>query len=109
MTEYTCLSLDFSIISSWDRITNDAREDEMEQNMTEVTGMITNLRNMAVDMGSEIEQQNRQIDRINQKVTSPLSYFHFGTFGIQLYKNMILSCNFFIPIASFPEMSLNNS
>ncbi len=40
----------------------------MEQNMTEVTGMITNLRNMAVDMGSEIEQQNRQIDRINQKV-----------------------------------------
>ena len=81
----------------------------MEQNMTEVTGMITNLRNMAVDMGSEIEQQNRQIDRINQKVTSPLSYFHYGTFGIQLYKNMILSCNFFTPIASFPEMSLNNS
>lgn len=52
------------------RITNDAREDEMEQNMTEVTGMITNLRNMAVDMGSEIEQQNRQIDRINQKAGS---------------------------------------
>lgn len=52
------------------RITKDAREDEMEQNMTEVSGMITNLRNMAVDMGSEIEQQNRQIDRINQKATS---------------------------------------
>ncbi len=52
------------------RITKDAREDEMENNMTEVTGMITNLRNMAVDMGSEIDSQNRQIDRINAKVKS---------------------------------------
>lgn len=50
------------------RITNDAREDEMEQNMIEVSGMISNLRNMAVDMGSELESQNKQIDRINQKV-----------------------------------------
>ena len=48
---------------------NDAREDEMEQNMVEVSGMIGNLRNMAVDMGNEIESQNRQIDRINHKVT----------------------------------------
>ena len=43
--------------------------------MTEVTGMITNLRNMAVDMGSEIEQQNRQIDRINQKVIVFVLFF----------------------------------
>ncbi|XP_025104780.1 synaptosomal-associated protein 25-like isoform X3 [Pomacea canaliculata] len=49
------------------RVLNDAREDEMEQNMCEVSGMIGNLRNMAVDMGNEIESQNRQIDRINQK------------------------------------------
>jgi hypothetical protein len=40
----------------------------MEQNLGEVSGMIGNLRNMAVDMGNEIESQNRQIDRINQKV-----------------------------------------
>jgi len=52
------------------RITNDAREDEMEQNMGEVSNMIGNLRNMAVDMGNEIEGQNRQVDRIHQKVTS---------------------------------------
>lgn len=50
------------------RITNDAREDEMEQNIGEVAGMIGNLRNMAVDMGNEIESQNRQLDRINIKV-----------------------------------------
>ena len=54
------------------RITNDAREDEMEQNVGEVSNMIGNLRNMAVDMGNEIEGQNRQVDRIHQKVsTSP--------------------------------------
>lgn len=50
------------------RITNDAREDEMEDNMQQVNTMIGNLRNMAIDMGSELENQNRQIDRINLKV-----------------------------------------
>jgi synaptosomal-associated protein 25 len=50
------------------RITNDAREDEMEENMGQVNTMIGNLRNMAIDMGSELENQNRQIDRINRKV-----------------------------------------
>ncbi|KAL8571459.1 Synaptosomal-associated protein 25 [Nucella lapillus] len=49
------------------RVMNDAREDEMEQNMVEVSGMIGNLRNMAVDMGSEIESQNRQIGRVAHK------------------------------------------
>ncbi|XP_060594263.1 synaptosomal-associated protein 25-like [Ruditapes philippinarum] len=49
------------------KITNDAREDEMEQNLGEVSGMLGNLRNMAVDMGNEIGSQNRQLDRINQK------------------------------------------
>ncbi|XP_076464294.1 synaptosomal-associated protein 25-like isoform X2 [Babylonia areolata] len=52
------------------RVMNDAREDEMEQNLGEVSGMIGNLRNMAVDMGNEIVSQNRQIDRINQKGVS---------------------------------------
>lgn len=51
------------------RITNDAREEEMEDNMGQVNTMIGNLRNMAIDMGSELENQNRQIDRINLKVT----------------------------------------
>lgn len=53
----------------FDRITNDAREDEMEENLTQVSGMLGNLRNMAIDMGSEIESQNRQVDRINNKVS----------------------------------------
>lgn len=52
------------------KITGDAREEEMEQNMGEVSNMISNLRNMAVDMGSEIDSQNRQVDRINNKMTS---------------------------------------
>ncbi|KAM7535366.1 hypothetical protein Aperf_G00000093491 [Anoplocephala perfoliata] len=49
------------------RITHDAREDEMDQNMQEVAGMIGNLRNMAIDMGSEINQQNAQVERIHLK------------------------------------------
>lgn len=57
------------------RVTNDAREDEMEQNLGEVSGMISNLRNMAVDMGNELESQNRQIDRINQKVRLDIKVF----------------------------------
>lgn len=41
----------------------------MEENMGQVTTMIGNLRNMALDMGSELENQNRQIERINLKVS----------------------------------------
>ena len=50
------------------KITNDAREDEMEENMGQVNTMIGNLRNMAIDMGSELENQNRLIDGMNRKV-----------------------------------------
>ncbi|KAK7870001.1 hypothetical protein R5R35_011969 [Gryllus longicercus] len=49
------------------RITNDAREDEMEENMGQVSNMIGTLRNMALDMGSELENQNKQLDRVNRK------------------------------------------
>lgn len=52
------------------KITNDAREGEMEENMGQVNTMIGNLRNMAIDMGSELENQNRQVDRINRKVSN---------------------------------------
>lgn len=52
------------------KITKDAREDEMEDNMGQVSTMVSNLRNMAIDMGSEITNQTSQLDRINQKGTS---------------------------------------
>ena len=58
----------FNFITIVFRITNDDREKEMESNLVEVSGMIGNLRNMAVDMGNEIGSQNRTVDRINQKV-----------------------------------------
>ena len=41
----------------------------MEENMQQVSTMIGNLRNMAQDMGTEVENQNRQLDRINLKVS----------------------------------------
>lgn len=49
------------------RITGDAREDEMDENLGQVNSMLGNLRNMALDMGSELENQNKQVDRINAK------------------------------------------
>jgi len=49
------------------RINDDAREDEMEDNMQAVGGILGNLKNMATDMGAEIEKQNSQLDRINDK------------------------------------------
>ncbi|XP_060919865.1 synaptosomal-associated protein 23-like isoform X2 [Labrus mixtus] len=49
------------------RITNDAREDEMEENLDAVGSIIGNLKSMAVDMGSEIDKQNKQIDNITSK------------------------------------------
>ena len=58
----------FAPLFATHRITNDAREDEMENNMGQVATMVGNLRNMAIDMGGEIETQNRQLDRINRKV-----------------------------------------
>ncbi|XP_073682784.1 synaptosomal-associated protein 23-like isoform X2 [Garra rufa] len=49
------------------RVTNDAREDEMEENLDQVGSIIGNLKNLAMDMGNEIDKQNKTIDRINDK------------------------------------------
>uniref|UniRef100_A0A803YNR5 Multifunctional fusion protein n=1 Tax=Meleagris gallopavo TaxID=9103 RepID=A0A803YNR5_MELGA len=55
------------------RVTNDARENEMDENLEQVSGIIGNLRHMALDMGNEIDTQNRQIDRIMEKVRTDIS------------------------------------
>ncbi|XP_060754068.1 SNARE_SNAP25N and SNARE_SNAP23C domain-containing protein isoform X2 [Neoarius graeffei] len=49
------------------RVTNDAREDEMEENLAQVGSILGNLRSMALDMGNEIGTQNVQIERIQSK------------------------------------------
>ncbi|KAJ8280693.1 hypothetical protein GJAV_G00057850 [Gymnothorax javanicus] len=49
------------------RVTNDAREDEMEENLANVGSILGNLRSMALDIGNEIDTQNVQIDRIQGK------------------------------------------
>lgn len=52
------------------RVTDDAREDEMEENLAHVGSIVGNLKSMALDMGNEINSQNDQIDRIEGKVRS---------------------------------------
>uniref|UniRef100_A0A8C6U8G7 Multifunctional fusion protein n=1 Tax=Neogobius melanostomus TaxID=47308 RepID=A0A8C6U8G7_9GOBI len=46
------------------------RENEMDENLEQVGGIIGNLRHMALDMGQEIDTQNRQVDRIMEKADS---------------------------------------
>ncbi|XP_069500402.1 synaptosomal-associated protein 25-like isoform X3 [Ambystoma mexicanum] len=50
------------------RVTDDAREDEMEENLTQVGSILGNLKNMALDVGNEIDIQNKQMDKIMEKV-----------------------------------------
>lgn len=58
------------------RVTDDARENEMDENLEQVGGIIGNLRHMALDMGNEIDTQNRQIDRIMEKARhTPITYY----------------------------------
>ncbi|XP_075263582.1 synaptosomal-associated protein 25-like [Convolutriloba macropyga] len=52
------------------RVVDDEREDAMEDNMGQVAGIVTNLKHMALDMGSELDNQNRQLDRIKDKANS---------------------------------------
>ena len=58
------------------RITNDGREDEMEDNMQQVGSGLGNLKNMAQDMGQEIDRQIRQLDKIGAKVKRSDQHIH---------------------------------
>ena len=45
----------------------------MEENMGQVSSMIGNLKNMANDMGGELENQNEQLYRMNIKAESDIT------------------------------------
>ena len=47
----------------------------MEENMQQIGNMVTNLRNMALDMNAEVSDQNEQMDRITLKVKLKITYF----------------------------------
>ncbi|KAG7257223.1 hypothetical protein CRUP_027300 [Coryphaenoides rupestris] len=55
------------IITGGERVMEDAREVEMQDNLAHVGSIVGNLKNMALDMGSEIDTQNEQIGRIQAK------------------------------------------
>ena len=48
----------------------DDREKEMEDNVENVAAMVGNLRNMAIDAGQEIDNQNHLITRISNKAAA---------------------------------------
>jgi len=49
------------------RINDDAREDEMEENLQAVGGILSNLKAMSQDMNAELDKQNKGLDRMNLK------------------------------------------
>ena len=50
------------------RVANDDKEDEMEENMESISAYLKDLKVKAKVMGNEIETQNETIDQINVKV-----------------------------------------
>ena len=46
----------------------------MEENMQQVGSVLGNLKNMAADMGQEIDRQNKQLDVVGAKVRHRLSF-----------------------------------
>jgi len=52
------------------RVMDDAREDEMEDNLEDVGRGIAMLKDMALDIGTTLEDQNQRIDRITNKAES---------------------------------------
>ena len=50
------------------RINDDAREDEMEENLQAVGGILSNLKAMSQEMSAELDKQNEGLDRMNLKV-----------------------------------------
>lgn len=52
------------------RVTNDDREEEMDDNLQLVGSYLGNLKNIALDMNETIATQNNQVDRINDKTGS---------------------------------------
>jgi len=55
-----------------DRITNDAREDEMNQNLEEVDTMVSEMKQMASDIANELTIQTKQLSRIQDQVLAKL-------------------------------------
>ncbi|XP_026141592.1 synaptosomal-associated protein 23-like [Carassius auratus] len=55
------------------RITDDDREDEMEENLSQVVDHVAILKNMALGLNNKIEDQIQIIDRVNNEITTVTS------------------------------------
>ena len=60
-------------IKCFSYFSGDVREDEMEDNMSQVGDIVGNLRSMAVDMGNEIDQQNQHLTGLDAEAASDQS------------------------------------
>lgn len=82
----------------------------MDENLEQVGGIIGNLRHMALDMGQEIDTQNRQIDRIMDKVVYSQSFYATTMNSIQFiwYGMVFYSCIINIYDVWWKQVSFKN-
>ena len=66
----------------------------MEENMQQVSTMIGNLRNMAQDMGTEVSNQNSQLDRINLKVLPLFDHIYLSIYIVTFLVVFYNHCTF---------------
>lgn len=85
----------------------------MEENLDQVGSIIGNLKNMAMDMGSEIDKQNKHIDRITDKVSCHHSWavlsIHTLPHSLRIYYTERLSFYGYLFFSSLIGLLTNQS
>ena len=64
------------------RVTNDVREDEMEGNLQDVDRLLDNMKNIAGDMGDELDRQNDQLGRIEKKTVANEEHIRVANYRV---------------------------
>ena len=64
------------------RVTNDVREDEMEANLQGVDQLLNNMKDIAGDMGTELDRQNEQLGRIDRKVVANEEHIRVANYRV---------------------------
>ncbi|CAF1211372.1 unnamed protein product [Didymodactylos carnosus] len=69
------------------KITKDAREDEMDDNLQQVHMHLGALKNMAVDMGTTLDRQNVKIEEITDQAEDKIERLKIGNKRLNKIEN----------------------
>ena len=69
------------------RVTNDVREDEMDANLQDVNTLLDNMKNIAGDMGGELDRQNDQLGRLEKKMVANDEHIRVANYRVAKQMN----------------------